>query len=349
MLYEKQGLPGENDKSGLLMEEIAAKPQLTWSQRTFGKMDKGSLRGSIFTLLSTAIGSGCLTLPYALYYDGLILGIGMLALTAFIAYLGLVNIALAANTQQTYHYPSLLAKCMGPKMGYVGDAIMILYLFSTLVVYQVLLGIFIPSILSSMDVHQALWEERIIPMVGFNILVMIPLALFRELTNLRFVSLFCFVTLFYVAILIVVEFPLFAAENDFSNIVWAKVDLNIFSSFSICLFSYACHTNMPQIQGELANTSYRRSKKVSARGIIGIFTPYFMLALFGYLSCLGDTPELIIQRRPPSSINNDWAMVIAKIGITLNLVFSVPVNLPPCRTCIIKTILRIDERPSTKV
>lgn len=35
----------------------------SWTERTLGKMEAGSVRGSIFALVSTAIGAGCLTIP----------------------------------------------------------------------------------------------------------------------------------------------------------------------------------------------------------------------------------------------------------------------------------------------
>lgn len=43
--------------------------------RTFSKLEKGSLRGSIFSLCAAAIGSGVLSLPYVLRLCGYVNGI----------------------------------------------------------------------------------------------------------------------------------------------------------------------------------------------------------------------------------------------------------------------------------
>ena len=43
--------------------------------RAFGKLGKGSLRGSIFALCASAIGSGVLSLPYVLGLNGWLLGL----------------------------------------------------------------------------------------------------------------------------------------------------------------------------------------------------------------------------------------------------------------------------------
>jgi len=46
----------------------------TFFNRAFGKLEKGSLRGSIFSLCASAIGSGVLSLPFVLNLNGWVLG-----------------------------------------------------------------------------------------------------------------------------------------------------------------------------------------------------------------------------------------------------------------------------------
>lgn len=51
--------------------------------RAFGKLEKGSLRGSIFSLCASAIGSGVLSLPYVLALNGWALGFIFILVSAF--------------------------------------------------------------------------------------------------------------------------------------------------------------------------------------------------------------------------------------------------------------------------
>jgi amino acid permease len=44
-------------------------------ERTFSSLEPGSVRGSVFTLASTAIGAGVLSLPLVLKNCGLVLGL----------------------------------------------------------------------------------------------------------------------------------------------------------------------------------------------------------------------------------------------------------------------------------
>mgnify|MGYP001265960286 CR=1 FL=1 len=53
--------------------------------RTFSKLDRGSLRGSIFALSASAIGSGVLSLPYVLNLNGCGAGIFFLFIGALAA------------------------------------------------------------------------------------------------------------------------------------------------------------------------------------------------------------------------------------------------------------------------
>jgi hypothetical protein len=62
-------------------------------KRTFGRLDKGSLRGSIFSLCASAIGSGVLSLPYILALNGWIIGIFLITLGGVAAIWSLFLIA----------------------------------------------------------------------------------------------------------------------------------------------------------------------------------------------------------------------------------------------------------------
>ena len=57
----------------------------TFMNRTFSKVGKGSVRGSIFSLCACAIGSGVLSLPYVLGLCGWALGISFIFVGAMAA------------------------------------------------------------------------------------------------------------------------------------------------------------------------------------------------------------------------------------------------------------------------
>ena len=319
-------------------------------QRTLGKIEAGALRGAIFTLISTAIGAGCLTLPLVLYRQGIILGLILLILACLSSYIGVMNISTAAENFKCYEYSALVEKVLGIWWKRCFDNILILYVFGTLIGYQVMVGFFVPSIFSSLNINFDPNIERYIVMVVANIAIMTPLGLMRKLTSLRFMSIFSALTLLYIALLIICEFPFYAEHNDYDDVSIFKFNLSIISSFNICLYAFTCHTNVAQVYDELQRRNLRRMNKVATRAMLAVLLPFIILAIFGYLSTLDKTPQLIIMRRAPSHISNDWLMVIARILMSITLIIAVPINIPPCRKIIIKSWLRNqDEEPSLKV
>jgi len=87
------------DYDSNLHEPLAKRRRIrTWSQRTLGEIKPGSIRGSIFTLTSTAIGAGCISLPLAVSYVGLLGGLFLINFTGFLAWMGL-NILVDASTK----------------------------------------------------------------------------------------------------------------------------------------------------------------------------------------------------------------------------------------------------------
>ena len=57
---------------------------------------------------------------------------------------------------------------------------------------------------------------------------------------------------------------------------------------------------------------------------------YGCATFIGYFSFLELTPSLIINR-PVIPGHADWAMKIARIAITFNVITCLPVNINPCR------------------
>jgi len=72
--------------------------------RTFSKLEKGSIRGSIFSLCSAAIGGGVLSLPFVLVLSGWAMGI-ILVLVGGIA--GIWSNLIIASASIEHKVPNL--------------------------------------------------------------------------------------------------------------------------------------------------------------------------------------------------------------------------------------------------
>ena len=108
----------ENATADINFKEVGAMmspsaERRTYLDRTFGKLGKGSIRGSIFALCGAAIGSGVLTLSYVLRLSGLVLGTMLIIIGAFASYWSLCLIAKYAIKTNTKNYSQLAHKAGG--------------------------------------------------------------------------------------------------------------------------------------------------------------------------------------------------------------------------------------------
>ena len=72
-----------NIKEGAVPHSPGAFARRTFFDRTFSKLSKGSVRGSIMALVSAAVGGGVLSLPYVMALSGWGTGLILLVLGCF--------------------------------------------------------------------------------------------------------------------------------------------------------------------------------------------------------------------------------------------------------------------------
>jgi hypothetical protein len=82
-------------------------------ERTFGEMGEGSIRGSIFTICSIAIGAGALSVPYVIATLGWALGGSMVIVASFTSIWSLRTIVSCANIMQVLDYSKLCEAVLG--------------------------------------------------------------------------------------------------------------------------------------------------------------------------------------------------------------------------------------------
>ena len=115
-------------------------------------MDKGSLRGSIFALSATAIGSGVLSLPYVLGLNGWVLGLIFLLVGAFAAAWSLFMIAESAIKANVKNLSMLSNLVGGKKLERFLQINLLVYLFGCCITYQIIISTLIARFLKKCGV-----------------------------------------------------------------------------------------------------------------------------------------------------------------------------------------------------
>lgn len=335
------------EKSAYELQDLNENDQnRSFLNRTFGKLSPGSLRSSIFTLISTACGAGCLSIAYVLKQEGVILGLILLTICCLSGLYGLINLSKAAEKYKCFVYADLVEKILGKYWRIFFENVMIVFVIGNLIASQVIIGLFVPGILESLNLKVDSDYDRIFIMIGINWVIMVPLGLQRTLKALRFVSIITPLVLVYICFLLLCEFPLFVPHRNYNDVNYFSPNLSIFPSFGYCLFVFTCHSNVTQLYSELKRRSLPRITKISFRAMFSLLFAYTFLSIFGYFSMLDDTPQQIIMRKPVDDIKNDWAMVLARAVMALSLIIGIPFNIPPSRICIIQCWFRIKTEPS---
>ena len=167
--------------------------------------------------------------------------------------------------------------------------------------------------------------------------LVLPLSLKRNLSSLNYVSLFGIVAIFYIMMVIIIEMPYYVTSYwsvkklSPSDIVYIKVDANLLISFTVNLLSYTCCQIVFELRDELSKPTIKRTFKVLDRSIFIETALYILIGLFGYMSSLSNTPQVLLTREGISVGKKDYFMIIASLAMTFSMICSIPMLTNPGR------------------
>ena len=347
----------------------------TFTQRAFGKMEAGSLRGSIFAISSIALGTGCLSLPIRFTQLGLLGGIISLLIGASCAYWSLTAMITATKKSKETDYSRIVKDTLGVCPGYLLDCIILLYIFGVIISYLVVIYSLIGRVYFELSNNKNKYEEfegfesdiwdKIylkLPIMYGLCALLIPICLLKDISKMRFTSLFGIITLLYaIGVVVCQSFSFYSYykkniykkddpsthPNYYDITIALKPDLKIFSCLATIFFSYTCHIGAFPVYKSLKNNISRRINKVFRRSILLDTFIYVSVGVAGFFTAPVDTPQLIIYRK---SINkNDIYMSVARIGIALSLIMNTPPNYNSFRISFFEVFFKTNEIDNKKI
>eukprot|EP00471_Norrisiella_sphaerica_P010991 CAMPEP_0184499510 /NCGR_PEP_ID=MMETSP0113_2-20130426/41663_1 /TAXON_ID=91329 /ORGANISM="Norrisiella sphaerica, Strain BC52" /LENGTH=533 /DNA_ID=CAMNT_0026887433 /DNA_START=243 /DNA_END=1844 /DNA_ORIENTATION=+ len=299
--------------------------------RIFSKVEPGSLRGSIFTLSSSAIGAGLLSLPLVMRNTGLVLGSTLCIIGAILALLSMnmlvdtadvILFARGGRGGRMITYSELVSQILGPRWGVFLEVTLLVYCFGTIVGYLLVIGRAIGGVCAALDVG--------LPSEGFPIMLAalfaLPLALFRDISSLALSSLLAIAAMMYVCFSITYRGTQLGTFKNIPTPI-ARVGSDFCSSATIVFFAYNCHVNIFSIYSSLHYPLVSRMKKVTQRSVALEVSLYLLVASSGYLIFHDDTKGNILLNFPAT----DMLLTIGKAGVACALTSSLPLCLHPCR------------------
>ena len=311
----------------------------SWIDRTFSILEPGCIRGSIFTLCSSTIGAGVLSLPYAVWDCGLLLGLLLLILGGIVFGLYYMVLVISSERTRIYSYVGMMESLYGSCWKHFTELSVIVYSFGLLTAVQAILAEFsmqmffhLHLVTDPSDVH-----TREIILLLANLFILLPVCMKPELASLRYLSLVSVGSIGFLALVIFLQTPFYINENAtfLTDIKWVEVGLPVVDTAALIFFAYDATINVPIIYTELQRRSHSRIRKVVVRSMTLLIIFFTMVGVFGYMSYVKDTPELVVQRPAlPGWEDRDYPMYAAVVFITLAIVVEVPTTMNPLRLSI---------------
>eukprot|EP00571_Detonula_confervacea_P014913 CAMPEP_0172305590 /NCGR_PEP_ID=MMETSP1058-20130122/6842_1 /TAXON_ID=83371 /ORGANISM="Detonula confervacea, Strain CCMP 353" /LENGTH=618 /DNA_ID=CAMNT_0013017227 /DNA_START=34 /DNA_END=1890 /DNA_ORIENTATION=+ len=339
--------------------------------------------GSISNLCSATLGAGALSLPYAISLTGIVFGVLLLIVSAYLTVVSIDVIIEACVRTQLFKYEDVSVRLVGRGAGRVLEASLLVFCFGTAVAYIVAMGDILDQGLRSIpylwasgtDGEEAGWgfiamysRERI--MVLFWAMVMFPLSLQRHVEALeRFSSL---------GVLSIIFLMLAAAihsithgdvigkgdesqethTTDISSMLWPKSFWDVAKAFPIVIFAFSCQVNVCEIFEELRpddttnatnnviphlKSKQRIMARITRNGIALCVSLYTCIGLFGFLDFSHDTVDNILNNYC-TQYTHDSLMIAASAFVAVAVVVAFPFNILPARVTLKLILERMKRR-----
>ncbi|CAJ1386097.1 unnamed protein product, partial [Effrenium voratum] len=172
---------------------------------------RGSMFASVFTLVASAMGAGCLSLPHMFSRTGLVPGLVLLACGAVLAHVSLVILMSCARYTQSRSFAELVSfsemdaeELVRPQRHFWVDVVITLYGMAAVLIYMMLIGDFFTDIAKSPVFGHEVPRQSLI--LG-SLLVVFPMSIPRNVTALRYISFFSTSSIVFLTVVVVAKTP----------------------------------------------------------------------------------------------------------------------------------------------
>jgi amino acid permease len=310
-------------------------------ERTFSSLDAGSQRASMLNLVTTAFGSGMLSLPWAFAQCGLMLALILLAIAGFVSYLSLKMLANSGYATAKKNYTDVVDTVLGPRVSFALQVLLLVYAVGSVIGYYIFIGSAGPQALLALKIVQlpegppdapnvvaAMNNIRMWFLIAVSVFPILPMSMVRRISSFRYLAIGSISAMVMVTLFVVGASPsLISKRIDFeigNDVFFGRLTLQRFlSSASIMIYSYCCHLNMFASSFEMSDPTPRRVDKILRRSCTMEFVVYAIVGVCGSLSWGSSTPSVITASYP----KDDPMATFARLCVLFALLVCVPVNI----------------------
>ena len=318
----------------------------------------GSLTSSIFNLCILSLGTGSLALPQKIGYMSLFFSPIIIILSGLVNYWTLNILSNASKKYNLNSYEAIVQKLFGNLLSIFLGVIMCITQFGTIILYQVILYKLLGGVINEIFnlgftgvedfALNSFWNEfkiKFIICYLISILILTPLCLLKNISKMRYASMFGIISLFFLIFIIVLECPFYIYYNFFEKnnkkiklnyfdvLSGFKDDIKILQAISTLFYAFSCHVGVFPVLNTLKNPTQKRIQLLFKKSISLDIICYLIIGISGYLTQPENTPDLIIERK--KIFDNDFLMIIGQICFIFTLIAKICANYNALRICII--------------
>ena len=331
-------------------------------------MQEGSILGGVFALSSLALGTGAFSIPIRCTQLGCFWYILLLFAGASAAYWTLTGLIRSSRVVNGVDYSPTVRGIIGNCAGVLIDVIIVIYLFGVFVQYMVIIYSLIGRTYFELFVDTSkyknfeeyedeVWDGAILkfPIMFGTTLIISPVCLLKDISKMRFASMFGICALIYSILVVVIESPWFLIhyldnykeDDPKTHANWFDIskgftkELNFFTGVATVFFTFTCHPGAFPVFKTMKNNNEKRINTCFFRSIILDIIIYIFIAICGFITAPLNPKSLIIYRE--SIFDNDIFMTIAKIALALDLFLSIPANYASYRSSFFLVFFKTDK------
>ncbi|MBN3293742.1 S38A3 protein, partial [Polypterus senegalus] len=342
-------------------EEFIPHKTTTKKQPQFTDFEgKTSFGMSVFNLSNAIMGSGILGLAYAMSNTGIVLFIILLVCIAILSAYSIHLLLKSAGVVGIRAYEQLGYRAFGPPGKVLAAIIITMHnigaMSSYLFIVKYELPLVIMSFLGKTESKGEWFLNGNYLIILVSILVILPLALMKQLGYLGYTSGFSLTCMVFFLISVIYKKYSIPCPLPFSNITshnWTTNSSHHFDphnedtcqgklftinsqtayTIPILAFAFVCHPEVLPIYTELRSATKKRMQNVANISIMAMFIMYLLTAIFGYLTFYGNVEAELLHTY--SKVNPlDKLILCVRLAVLVAVTLTVPVVLFPIRRAV---------------
>ena len=332
-------------------------------KKLLNKVGSGSLTSSIFSLCILSLGTGSLALPQKIGYMSLLFSPIIIILSGLVNYWTLSVLSSASKKYNINSYEGIVSSLFGKYLSIFLSIIMCINQSGMIILYQVIMYKLIGGVINEVFnlgysgveefAEKSFWNSLYMKFIICYLIaciVLSPLCLLKNISKMRYASMFGIFNLLFLIFIVVIECPFYIKYNFIDNkteinlidvISGFSGDMKILQAVSTLFYAFSCHVGVFPVLNTLKNPTSQRINSLFKKSIILDISCYLIIGISGYLTQPINTPDLIIERK--KIFKNDFLMNIGQVCFIFTLVAKICANYNALRSCIVNLLFGVDK------